>query len=297
MSDSEAECADWSDVVTVSDYSPTVRLRRLGHELRRLREESGQTVHDAAAALECSSSKISRLENGLTKRPDVHHVRRLCEIYGVTSRSLIDALVELAREAKKRGWWAAYSDVLTGSYVGLEAEASSIRNFELALIPGLLQTPEYAAEIIRAGGVRDPREVERRVAARMERQQLLLRDSPPQLWAVIDEAALFRPVGSRKVREAQLRKLVDTSPLHHVKLQILPFSAGPHAGLSGQFVILDFPSAVDRSVVYVETPTDGLYLEEDEQLKRYTLMFQYLCASALSVEASIAYLSNLIDKL
>ncbi|MEU9884351.1 helix-turn-helix transcriptional regulator [Sphaerisporangium sp. NPDC051011] len=283
--------------MTDSDHSPTVRLRRLGHELRRLREESRKTVHDAAAALECSPSKISRLENGLTKRPDVHHVRKLCEVYGVTNEPFIEALVELAREAKKRGWWAAYSDVLTGAYVGLEAEASSIRNYELALIPGLLQTPEYAAEIIRAAGVREPREIERRVAARMERQQLLVRRDPPQFWAVIDEAALMRPVGSREVREAQLRKLMNTSPLQHVKLQVLPYSAGPHAGLSGQFVILDFPNPIDRSVVYVETPTDGLYLEEVEQLRTYTLLFQHVCATALSVDASIAYLSNLIDKL
>ena len=283
--------------MTDSDPSPTVRLRRLGQELRRLRENAKKTVQDAAAALECSQSKISRLENGLTKRPDVHHVRKLCEVYGVRNDTFVEALVDLAREARKRGWWAAYSDVLTGDYVGLEAAASTIRNFELAVIPGLLQTPEYAAEIIRTAGVREPREIERRVAARVERQRLLLRDNPPQLWAVIDEAALHRPIGSRDIREAQLRKLMDTSPLQHVKLQVLPFKAGPHAGLSGQFVILDFPHATDRSVVYIETPTDGLYLEEEDQLKRYSLLFQHVCASALSVDASIAYLSNLIDKL
>ncbi|MFG1878155.1 helix-turn-helix domain-containing protein [Sphaerisporangium sp. NPDC049003] len=284
--------------MTDIDHSPTVRLRRLGLELRQLRKAAKMDIQDAADVLECSTSKISRLENGRTQRPDVHHVRKLCEAYGVSSETRINELMALAREAKQRGWWSSFSDILSGEYVGLEAAASSLRNWETSIIPGLLQTPAYAAEVIRAAGVRELRELERRVAVRMERQQLLLREkNPPQFWAVVDEAALLRPVGSSEVREEQLRKLVDTSPLQHVKLQVLPFSAGPHAGLGGPFVILDFPHAMDRSVVYIETPTDGLYLEEAEQLKSYNLLFQHVCASALSVDASIAYLSDLIDKL
>ncbi|MEV7965797.1 helix-turn-helix transcriptional regulator [Sphaerisporangium sp. NPDC088356] len=276
-----------------SHHSPTVRLRRLGHELRKLREATGKTIYEAAAELEWSSAKISRLENGLTKRPDVHHVRALCALYGVTDAALVEAMVTLARDARKRGWWSAYKDVLTGSYVGLEAEATSIRTFQLGLIPGLLQTAEYTAEITRAAMIRDPREIERRVEARLERQQILVRSDPPQLWAIIDEAALLRLTPG--VREGQLRKLIDTSPLEHVKLQVLPMSAGPHAGLKGHFVILDFPDPTDRSMVYLETATDGLYLEETQQLNRYTLVFQHLCASALSIDASLAYLSTLLD--
>jgi transcriptional regulator with XRE-family HTH domain len=284
-------------VTAESDHSPTVRLRRLGHELRRLREAAGLSIREAAAQLEWSAAKISRIESGITRRVDAVNIRALCGIYGVEDKAFVDALVELAREGRKRGWWADYKDVLPGAYVGLEAAASSIRNFELAIIPGLLQTREYAAEVIRAAGIREPQELERRVAARMERQQLLDRSDPPQFWAVIDEAALLRPAGSREAHEAQLRRLVDTSPWRHIKLQVLPLSAGLHAGLGGAFVILDFPNTVDRSVVFVETPTDGLYLEEIEQIQSYTLMFQHLCASALSVDASIAYLSSLIDKL
>jgi transcriptional regulator with XRE-family HTH domain len=280
-----------------SDHSPTVRLRRLGHELRRLREEKSLTIRGAADLLDWSAAKISRIESGQTRRVDSVNIKALCSVYGVTDQAYVDALVDLAREARKRGWWNAYQDVFPGAYVGLEAEAASIRNFELAIIPGLLQTPEYMAEIVRTAGFREPEEIERRVAARVERQQLLLRTNPPQLWAIIDEAALLRPAGTKDVYEAQLRKLIDTSPSRHVKVQVLPLSAGLHAGLGGAFVILDFPNAADRSVVFVETPTDGLYLEEPLQLQSYNLLFQHLCASALSVDASIAYLSSLIDKL
>jgi transcriptional regulator with XRE-family HTH domain len=280
-----------------SDHSPTVRLRRLGHELRALRETKGLTIREVAAQLEWSAAKISRIETGHTKRVDVVNVKALCGAYGVTDQKLIDALINLAREAKQLGWWHAYKDVLHGSYVGLEAEASTIRTFQLGYVPGLLQTREYAADVIRASSVREPREIQRRVDVRMRRQQILETDNPPQLWAVIDEAALIRPIGGSETHEAQLRKLVDTSPIDHVKVQVLPLSAGAHAGLAGQFVILDFPEPTDRSVVYLETPTEGLYLEDVDQLKRYNLLFQHVCASALSVDASIAYLSSLIDKL
>ncbi len=283
----------------MADYGrgPTVRLRRLGRELRNLREAATKTIQEAADELEWSSAKISRMENGLTKRPDLHQIRAMCQAYGVTDERLVEALVGLARDARKLGWWTAYNDVFTGSYVGLEAEAVAISTFELALIPGLLQTPDYTTHITRAALIRDAREVERRVKARQERQEILKRQDPPRLWAVIDEAALLRPVGSREVREGQLRKLISTESLENVKIQILPMSAGAHTGLVGQFVILDFAEPTDRSVVYLETATDGLYLEEHEQLARYRMMFQHLCASALSVDASIAYLSALIDKL
>jgi hypothetical protein len=186
--------------------------------------------------------------------------------------------------------------VFKGAYVGLEAEASVISTFEPLIIPGLLQTRAYAAEVTRASLIRDPEEIERRVEARLRWQEVLTQDNPPRYWAIIDEAALLRPVGDDAARHAQLRKLVDTNPLDNVTIQILPMSAGPHVGLGGQFVILDFAAETDRSLVYVETPTDNLYLEEPEQIQRYKLMFQHLCADALGADASIAYLSNLIDK-
>jgi len=277
--------------------SPTVRLRRLGHEMRRLREAAGKSIHETSAELEWSTSKISRLENGLTKRPDVQNIRILCAAYGVTDPDKVESLVKLARDARRRAWWAKYQDVLTGTYVGLEAEASAITTFELAVIPGLLQTPEYMRELIQAFLISDPQEIERRIEARLRRQALLDRSNPPKYWAIIDESALLRPVGTPEVHKGQLRKLLETGQRPHVTIQILPFSAGLNAALGGSFVILDFPDSGDGSVVYQETVTDSLYLEEQNKIARYNLIFQQICASALSVDASRAYVSRLIDRL
>lgn len=204
--------------------------------------------------------------------------------------------MDLARGARERGWWEQYKGVLTGTYVGLEAEASSIDTFEPLVIPGLLQTSAYTTELIRAS-LADPAEIDKRVEARMRRQEILQRPNPPRYRAIIDEAALLRPVGDTKVMRDQLRKLIDTHPLEHMTIQVIPMSAGPHIGLWGQFVILGFPDSTDQDVVYIETPTDNLYLEEPKHLERYNLVMQRLAANALGADASIAYLSELIDRL
>lgn len=281
--------------MTVGDYSPTVRLRRLGHEMRRLREAAGKTIHETSAQLEWSTSKISRLENGLTKRPDTQTIRILCNAYGVSDGAFVESMVDLARDARKRGWWTKYQDMFNSSYLGFEADASEISSFELAFIPGLLQTADYARGVIRAYQIRDQEEIERRVEARLERQRVLNGPNPPRLWAVIDEGALLRAAGTPEVHEQQIRRLIETSSIEHVKIQVLPVSAGLHAGMAGSFVILDFSNPLDRSLVYLENATDSLYLEDLGQIDRYRLSFKYLCAAALSVDASIAYLSSLID--
>ena len=284
--------------MTERSQSPTVRRRRLAAELRTLREDAGLTMEEVAQALDLSRSTISRIEAGKTARPRPRDIRDMLVLYGVDDERR-EALIELARDARERGWWDQYKSVFPGAYVGLEAEASNIRMFQPLVIPGLLQTAEYATELTRASLIRDPDEISTHVEARMLRQRLLTRTDPPppRFWAIIDEAALLRPVGDVHIRREQLRRLVETSPVDHVTIQVLPLSAGPHVGLSGQFVILDYPHETDRSVVYVETPTDGLYLEERDQLERYTLMFQHLCATALGADASIDYLSAMIDKL
>lgn len=278
-------------------HSPTMCLRRLGHEMRRLREAAGKSIHETSAELEWSTSKISRLENGLTKRPDVQNIRVLCAAYGVTDEQVIERLVTLAREARRPGWWTKYPDVFRSSFVGLEAEASAITTFELALIPGLLQTADYMRAIMRGARIEDPAEIERRIEARLERQRILTRANPPRYWAIIDEAALIRPLGDREAHRRQLRRLAETGPMEHVTVQVLPLSAGPHPGLSGSFVILDFPEECDRSVVYQETATASHLLEEQEDIDRYTALFRQLCDSALPAEDSIAYLSALADRL
>jgi len=273
--------------------SPTVRGRRLRYELRRLREQAGLTRDEVARRLEWSGSKISRIETGQS-RAQTGDVRDLLDIYGVTDDEA-EALVQLAREARRRGWWTAYNDVFTGTYVGLEAEASAMRTYEPQIIPGLLETEDYTRALIRAGLVRaDPAEIERRVEARLARQEILRRPDALAIWAVLDEPAIRRPVGGPAVMSAQLQHLIEVTatPNSKITLQILPLAVGSHPGLSGPFVILDFPSAEDPSVVYLETATDGLYLEETAEIERYTLMFDHLRASALSSSESASLIAR-----
>ena len=278
--------------------SPTVRGRRLRYELRRLREQAGLTRDEVARRLEWSGSKVSRIETGQS-RAQTGDVRDLLDIYGVQGDEA-EALVQLAREARKRGWWTAYNDVFTGTYVGLEAEASAMRTYQPQIIPGLLETEDYARALIRAGLVRaDPDEIERRVQARMARQEVLTRPDAPAIWAVLDEPIIRRPVGGPAVMRAQLQHLIDitATPNSKITLQILPLTVGAHPGLSGPFVMLDFPSPEDPPVVYLETATDGLYLEETAETERYTLMFDHLRASALSSNESSDLISRVAGEM
>jgi transcriptional regulator with XRE-family HTH domain len=278
--------------------SPTVRGRRLRYELRRLREQAGLTRDETARHLDWSGSKISRIETGQS-RAQTGDVRDLLDVYGVTGDPA-EALVQLAREARKRGWWTAYNDVFTGTYVGLEAEASAMRSYEPQIIPGLLETEDYTRALIRAALVRaDPDEIERRVKARMARQEVLERPDPPEIWAVLDEPAVRRPVGGPAVMKAQLRHLIDVTaaPNSTVTLQVLPLAVGSHPGLDGSFVILDFPNSEDVPVVYLETATDGLYLEETAEIERYNVVFDHLRASALSARESVGLIARLAEEM
>lgn len=273
--------------------SPTVRGRRLRYELRRLREQAGLTRDEAARRLDWFGSKISRIETGMS-RAQTGDVRDMLDVYGVTGEEA-EALVQLAREARKRGWWTAYNDVFTGTYVGLEAETASMRTYEPQTIPGLLETEDYIRALFRSGSVRcGPDEIERRVQARMARQEILTRSDPLEIWAILDEPAIRRPVGGPAVMRAQLQHLLDvTTPSNSsITLQILPLAVGAHPGLSGPFVIMDFPSREDPSVVYLEASTNGLYLEETAEIERYTLMFDHLRASALSTAESASLIAR-----
>jgi hypothetical protein len=283
------------------NHSPTLRRRRLAKLLNELRDQAGLTAEEAADQLRksggrWSKSKISRIEDPRYPAPSVRDVRDILDLYSVQDLSQREAFVQLVADAGQQGWWTAYKDVLAGSYVDFEAEASSIRTFEPLVIPGLLQTPAYCAEIIRSSLVPAPAEIERRTGLRMKRQEILQRPNPPQLWAVLDEAALRHPATNPDVRREQLQWLIDTGPMEHVTIQVLPSSAGPHPGLAGQFVILDFIEPLDPSIVYIETGTDGLYLERQEELARYTLIFQHLSAIALSPDASIRFIGDLVDQ-
>jgi hypothetical protein len=205
----------------------------------------------------------------------------MLELYGITGDEQ-EALVQLAREARKRGWWHAYNEVFTGTFVGLEADASSLHAFQALLVPGLLQTERYARAVIRAMRPdADETEIKRRVAARMARQDLLTDSAPPEYWAVIDEAVLHRVIDGPEVMAEQLYRMITVAKMPHVTIQVVPFGAGAHPGMEGPFLILGFPEQADPDVVYVDSTSSGLYLEMPPDVRRYTLMFDHLRAAAL----------------
>jgi transcriptional regulator with XRE-family HTH domain len=269
---------------------PTIRRRRLASELRRLREAADLTIDEVGEKLECSASKISRIETGhvgVTPRD----ARDMLELYGLTGDER-EALVQLAREARKPGWWHAYKEVFTGTFVGLEADASSLRAFQALLVPGLLQTETYARAVIRAMRPdADESDIQRRVAARTARQELLVDPNPPEYWAVIDEAVLHRVVGGPEVMAKQANRLLELAQLPHVTIQVVPFTAGAHPGMEGPFLILGFPEPADPDVVYVDSTSGGFFLELAPDVRRYSLMFDHLRAAALKPDDSVAVIA------
>jgi transcriptional regulator with XRE-family HTH domain len=275
--------------------SPTIRRRRLGAELRRRRESAGVTIENVADRMECSASKISRIETGHTSATP-RDVRDMLGIYGVSGDEC-EELVQISREARQKGWWHPYSTVLTGAYVGLEAAADSIRAYEQQVVPGLLQTEEYARAMIRAARPDiSANEVERRVSVRLGRQSLLTQDDPIDLWVVLDEAVVSRPVGGDAVMRAQLQRLVEAADLPNVTIQVLPFEAGAHAGMDGTFAILDFPEPGDPDVVFAENATGGLFLEKVDELRKYIFIFDHIRAAALRPEESVALIMKLAEE-
>ena len=235
--------------MTDTRHSPTVRRRRLARELRNLREKAGLTADEVNRSMEWAEGKVNRLERALAVRPRVSDIRMLLDLYDVGDEDAREALFTLTREARQRGWWAAYI-ALDDNYVEFEAEATRISTYQLAIVPGLLQTPDYARAIQRGLLMRDEEQIERLVRLRMERQKILTAKDPPRLWAVIDESALTRSFGSEDAKAEQLQRLIETERLEHVVVQVLPIAAAPHPGLYGSFVILDYDG--DPSLVYRE---------------------------------------------
>src|SRR5579864_4317047 len=213
------------------DQNPTLRARRLALELLRRREASGLSREEAARQLEWSTSTIFRIETGRS-HPQPGNVRALLELYGVTGPER-DGLIQLSRDARQPGWWHSFRDVLPNPYevyIGLETGAASIRNFEPVVVPGLLQTADYAREIFRKGPIElDPDEVERLLEVRLARQKILARDDRPRVWAVIDEAVIHRVVGGTEVMRSQLRHLTEAAQQGKTTLQVVPYRAGAHA--------------------------------------------------------------------
>ena len=279
-----------------TEHSPTVRRRRLALELRRLREAARLTCEEVAEHLECSASKISRVETGRVS-VSPRDVRDMLELYGVPADQR-ESLVQLARDSRQKGWWHAYSDTMQpqmATYIGLESAASEIRIYEVSLIPGLLQTEDYARAVIRAGMVNSPAEdIERRVSLLMARQPAVVRDDPPKVWAVLDEAALRRRVGGSGLMRLQLEHLLAQAALPNVAVQVIPFAGGAHPAMGRPFIILVFPERVDTDVVYLEDLTSALYLEDVAEVDRYNVFFNHLRATALSFDDSAALITSVL---
>ncbi|MFI7436026.1 Scr1 family TA system antitoxin-like transcriptional regulator [Micromonospora haikouensis] len=272
----------------------------LGAQLRRLREASGVTREGAGWEIRASESKISRMELGRVGFKE-RDVADLLSLYGVTDATEREALLKLARDANSPGWWHRYGDVLPSwfqSYLGLEAAAALIRSYEVQFVPGLLQTPEYARAVVllgHRGAGAD--EIDRRVGLRMQRQELLHRPRPPQLWAVVDEAALRRPIGGPQVMRDQLTALIEATRAPHVRLQIIPFDAGGHAAAGGAFTILRFGDQDLPDIVYIEQLTSAIYLDKREDLDYYAAAMERLCVEAEPPERTPELLTRLRDEL
>lgn len=274
------------------DQSPTVRGRRLCRELKRLRDASGLSLEEAARRLDFSKSKLYRLENGRS-RVTTDDLEDMLDLYDVRSPQR-EALIQLGRDARRRGWWTKYSDVFTGSYIGLESAAAKIR-INAHLIPGFLQTEDYARAIIsRTRPTLDAAEVDRRVAARIARRQALFgREDQPEIHVILDESTVRRQVGGRDVMRKQLAALIEAGKRPNVTIQVLPFDAGAHAGVEGEFVILIFPDPEDAPVAYVEGLMGDVYLESDAELDMFNLAWDHMLEAALDPNESIAFLDEL----
>lgn len=261
-------------------HNPTVHRRELGTLLRALRSENGLTVEQVAERLLCSPSKVSRMEtgNGLVTPRDV---RDLCDLYDVTDEAERERMMRLAHESKQQGWWHSH-DLDFDTYVGLEEGAVSTRYYHSTIIPGLLQTAEYARAVHEVLiPALDPERIEELVQVRMTRQRRLTQDHPSRFMVVLDEAVLHRVVGGRRAMADQLSKLLDMSGRSNIVIQVLPYDLGAHPAMESNFVILELP-APTSDVVFVEGLIGSVYLDREYDLDRYHAVFQKLQSMALN---------------
>lgn len=273
--------------------NPTIRRRRLGAELCQLRIASGLKSKEAAERLMVSQPKISHLENG-NRATSPRDVRDLCAIYGVTDQQVIDALMEMARESGQQGWWHPYGDPTDSVYIGLETDAASLHTYAPMIVPELLQTPAYAQAVIEES---IPLPTSEQAAARLKvrlRRQHRIYDlaHPLHLHVVLDESALHRVIGSPDVMREQLEHLNALSAEPHITLQVLPYTAGAHPGLSGRFSILQFADSPQPGVVHLERFTHGLYLEKPSYVQHYSTMYDHLQTRALSTDDTRGHLAD-----
>jgi DNA-binding XRE family transcriptional regulator len=278
---------------------PTVLRMILGRQLQALREKADMTCEQAGQAIyssEWTIRRIERAEGGLKPLT----VKALLTAYGITDNREIDHFLALTRDASKPGWWHPYDDVLRPGFriaVGLEESASLIRAYEPQVIPGLLQTEDYARAIITASfPSASPDYSERRVALRLARQDLLRRSDPPEYWVVLEETVLRRPIGSREVMRGQVGHLIDTARRPGITIQVLPFAAGWHPAMYGMFNVFRFPDQTLPDVVYSEGLTSAYYLNKPGDTAAYTEALDRMCAQAASRDHTITILREIMKE-
>jgi transcriptional regulator with XRE-family HTH domain len=279
------------------DEGPTLRRRRLGTELKKCREQAGLTQESVSRHFEWHAAKVTRIE---TARVAVtpRDVRDLLTLYGVPDGEYREVLVELARMSRQRTWWTDYRDIMrAGNFVGLEAEASSMRTWEPIVLPGLLQTEAYMRALLRTGRSTDsPASIDRRVSLRLKRQGRLSAANPLTLSAIVDESVIRRIIGGVDATRDQLRHLIDTAQLPNVTLQILPFDAGEHPFLGGSAALLEFRETTHLDVVYLEGLAGDYYEEQPSEVARYREQFGQLSTLALDPRMSVKLIESLLDR-
>ncbi|MEU8270397.1 helix-turn-helix transcriptional regulator [Sphaerisporangium sp. NPDC049002] len=276
--------------------TPTVRLRRLASELRKLRAAADMTRDEVTEITSINGATLYRLETAKA-RPQVRTLRTLLDLYKVEG-PLREELQAILKESAERSWLHTFERELPDqytAYIGFEQEAQRLLNYESLFVPGLLQTEDYARAVIRSMPPMASREeVEARIEARLQRQALLAQERPLHLWAVIDEAVLHRHVGGRNVMKAQLRKLHEVSQEPNITLQVVPFNGGAHPGMHGSFIIMQFGEG-NEDVIYIEGTTADLFLENETDIQRYNLVFEHLRAVAASPEATRAMVAAVLE--
>ena len=275
---------------------PTALRMILGTQLRRLREAAGVAPDRAGYEIRASRSKISRMELGRVGFKD-RDVADLLTLYGITDEQMRARMQSLAWQANAPGWWSGYGDILADwfeGYLGLEGAASVIRTFELQFVYGLFQTEAYARAVTTLGNkTASAEEINRRVSVRLKRQDVLTSPEPPQVWSVMDEAVLRRPVGGRPVMRAQLAHLIEVASLPGITIQVIPFASGGHAAAGGSFTVLRFAAPEVPDIVYIEQLTSALYLDSREDVDHYLEVMNELSAEALSPARSADLLAEI----
>ena len=278
------------------DEGPTLRRRRLGAELKRCRERAGLTQESVSRQFEWHAAKVTRIETAkvaVTPRD----VKDLLTLYGVQDDEYREALMTLARLSRERTWWTDYRDIMRpGNFVGLEAEASTMRTWEPIILPGLLQTEAYMRALMRTGRSSDsPESINRRVSLRLTRQGRLTAGNPLRLEALIDESVVRRVIGGAEVMRHQLQRLIDAIQLPNVTVRILPFDSGEHPFLGGSAALLEFRETTHLDVVYLEGLAGDYYEEQPLEVARYRDEFERLGSKALDHRASVKMIESLLD--